>query len=206
MIIYKTKSLADSYECSACGTVFTLADLERTCQHPGLGKYTVAPTLDRCPFCDAECNYKTARIVRRDPPVERNKEIAGLLRWKYQLEQNMAEMDSRKIQQEGVGIIDTGDDQPLYEDNRADDSKAAGRRSQANIKQLNTVMELAKVEDTIRKREDIPPSPEHLPRSKTQNCMSGGVTIKPQVDWAMVDRLIADHGLPLPLEIVKEYM
>lgn len=62
MIIYRTKSLADRYECTACGTNFSLADLEQDFQHPGLGKFTVSPVLDRCPFCNVRCDFRGAEI------------------------------------------------------------------------------------------------------------------------------------------------
>ena len=204
MIIYKTKSLADSYECSACGTVFTLADLERTCQHPGLGKYTVAPTLDRCPFCDAECNYKTARIVRRDPPVERNKEIAGLLKRKYQLEMKIEQANAKRIEAEGAGLIDNG--AASFEAIIAADTAGLASRSNAQNVVFESLLDLNEIDDEIDSVSENAVQPKHLPRTKTQDCISGGVTIKPQVDWEMVDRLIADHGLPLPVEIVEKYM
>ena len=185
MRIHKTKTLADSYECGSCSTMFRLEDLQRTYNKPGLGKYTVQPDVEECPFCGADLDLELADTIHYPAPVPRHKEIAGLIKYKYRLEANLAESDGKRIQNESTPVEDEAngewDEQKGQQLSRHVGN--LGMLALAKVQHINGTLALAEVEHRLDKSGHKPATPMHLPRTVTQNCHSGGVTIKPQSDW-----------------------
>lgn len=204
MKVHKTKTLADKYECSACNTVFRKEDLKRTYNKPGLGKYVYQPDIEECPFCYADLDMETAQIIERPAPVPRNKEIAGLIKNKYMLEKRIEEANCQRITAETLSVSDKDDGGQPHETNRimtdtmAQDGGNVGQRSNAQNVILESLITLGQTQARLKAKMGNAPVPIHLPRTIKQNCHSGGVTIRPQVDWLFWDSFIKHSGgLPI---------
>jgi hypothetical protein len=192
MKIHKRKTLADMYECTKCGTLFSKADLERTYNKPGLGKYKVQPDVEECPFCYCDLDVELAEIVEYPAPVPRNKEIAGLLKRKYQLETKIEQASGKRVQAEGCGFeVDVPEAQI-----KAADTAALATRANSQNEIFESVISLAETEVRLSKVTSKMSAPRHLPATEEQEDMSGGVTINPQVRWSFWDKMIAIHGFP----------
>lgn len=183
-------SAKDKYRCGICETIYSAEDLEFSCQHSALGKYSVSPDPEdtECPFCG---NKDMNAIYPMPKPEIVKPDASELTRMRkiWDAELALAELSHKRSELETISVSDWDDDTQPYEctsimtDTLVKDRNNARERAAANSFIAHKTLELSELRATMKPEV----KPTMYPRTVEQNCLSGNITIKPQINWDAFD-------------------